>query len=305
MLPEEPKTILIAGGTGMVGSRLAELLHTRRYRVTILTRGDSDPSKGHYHWDPSRNIISKEAIETADAIVNLSGAGLADQRWTPWRRRTLVNSRVFPARVLAETLSHTKHHVKVVVNASAVGYYGNTHEQIIHEDYPPDKGFLAKMCVRWEDSADQFKSAGLRTVILRFANVLSMTGGYLPELLKPMRFGIAPVFGNGTQYVSWIHIDDLCRLVLRCVNNEKINGTYNAAAPGYISNRNFIKLLQQIRGGRYITIPLPPFLLFFVLGGLARALLDGCRASPSKIQEAGFEFRYPEADDALKELLEK
>lgn len=299
------KTILVAGGSGLVGRRLSALLESRHFKVIRLSRAASNPSKGVFHWDPSKGEIDLEAIELADVVINLAGESIAGALWTPWRRRKIINSRILSTRLLAQTLKTHPNKVGLVINASATGYYGDTGEMIMHEECPAATDFLGTTCKRWEDEALKFKDAGKRTVIYRIGIVLSDEGGMLSEVLKPAFFRTLTVFGSGKQYQSWIHIDDLCRLMVRAINHEEITGVYNAVAPGPLTNRNFMILLGQILGGFFLRIRIPSIFMRMLMGEMAKIVVSGTRVSSRKIEETGFKFTYPDADDALRNLLGK
>lgn len=299
------KTILIAGGSGLVGKRLTTLLESKKYKVLLLSRGKNSGSGNIIHWDPEKKIIDRHSVEQADVIINLAGEGIADKRWTPSRKRKIVNSRIFSTNLLSETLASTPNNVKLVINASAIGIYGNTGEMIMHEDGAVADDFLGKTCSRWENAAANFSTLGIRTVIFRIGVVLSDQGGMLTEIRKPMRFGIAPVFGSGNHYLSWIHIDDVCRMMLKAVTDEGLNGVYNAVAPGPLSNKNFMKLLTHIIGGDFWMVRIPKFVMKLILGEMSKVVTEGTRVSPDKIESAGFVFNYPKASNALRDLLDK
>ena len=296
-------TVLIAGGSGLVGKHLSSLLSASGYTVRILTRGPSQPEKGWFHWDPARKEIDEKALENTSILINLAGAGIADKLWTPWRKRVLVNSRIFPTRFLNELTSQGRLKIHTAIHASAIGIYGNTGDQIIHEDHPEAGNFLAETCKRWEAESNKFEQHGVRNVILRIGNVLAHDGGIWPILYFPYRFGIAPVFGSGKQYFSWIHIDDLCCLISSSIVDSSYAGTYNAVAPGPITYSNVAELMKQLKKGFQIRIPIPSFLLAIALGGMSQLLTEGSRISPEKAEKNGFSFMFPTAGEAFRELL--
>lgn len=298
-------TALIAGGSGMIGQRLASQFDSKGFGVRFLSRNHHPGDPRYFRWDPGNGYVDPAAFEGVEILVILSGENLADKLWTPWRRRNIVNSRVFPIKLLRETLAKIPNRVKVVVSAAAIGIYGNTGEQILHEDAPHDRGFVASTCERWEGAAHRFGEMGIRTIIFRIGLVLSRAGGLFPRLLNPLRFGIAPVFGDGKQYMSWIHIDDLCRMIVKSSREEHFSGIYNAVAPGPLCNRNFIKLLAQIYGNGYLLIYIPAFILRLALGEMSTLLTHGQRVSPEKMEQAGFKFNFPQAHLAFRNLLGK
>jgi uncharacterized protein (TIGR01777 family) len=223
--------------------------------------------------------------------------------WTPWRRRKIINSRIQSTALLTKTLREQPNKVSLVINASATGIYGDTGDMIMNEESPVASDFLGTTCQRWEKEAMAFSDLGIRTVIYRIGIVLSEEGGMLAEIRKPMFFRILTVFGSGNQYQSWIHIDDLCRLMVRAINYEEVRGIYNAVAPGPLTNRNMMKLIGQIAGGFFIRIRIPSFIMRMIMGEMAKIVVSGTRVSSKKIESAGFKFTYSQADSALRNLI--
>lgn len=300
------KNILIAGGSGLVGSRLSELFLEKGYSVSILSRKKF--SKGNitgYLWNPSENYIEAEAIQHADSIINLAGEGIADKRWTKKRKTEIINSRVNSSETIFKALKQHNHHVKNIVCASAIGYYSKNKNELMTEQSKPGNDFLASTVQRWEASNRAFEKLNLRTVIFRFGIVLSLNGGALLEMYKPLKFGIAAYFGRGNQYYSWIHIDDLCNMIMYAVENENINGLYNAVSPQPETNKNFMKILSGTREGFSIPVPVPRFAIKAILGERASIVVDGLKVLSRKIQNAGFAFTYPDLTNALNNLLGK
>lgn len=307
------KTVLITGGTGLVGSFLAQELSASGYQVIILTRSRSkSPSAtasriSYSRWNPAERFIDPLAIGQADYIVNLAGAGVADKRWTPSRKEEIIRSRLESAETVIQALKQTANKVKTVVNASAIGWYGPD-PQIpnpapFKETDPADKAFLGETVRRWEESISPVAQLSKRLVIFRIGIVLSDKGGALAEFLKPMRFGIAPVMGNGRQMVSWIHIYDLCSLIRYALENEHINGVYNAVSPNPVSNRELIDTLARVKPGLQVKMPVPAFLLKIMLGEMSIEVLKSATVSSRKISEAGFSFRYPGLENAITSIL--
>jgi len=286
----------------MIGTRLAAILENKNYRVLILSREATDQGKNIYHWDPEKQIIDEECIRISDAVINLAGENISSNRWTARRKRKIVNSRIFSTRLLTDSIKRIPNNISVFINASAIGYYGHTDEMIMHEDHLPGNDFLASVCQRWERAAEE---ASVRTVIFRIGLVLSENGGVMHELEKALRFRIAPVFGSGNQYQSWIHIEDLCRMFVKAIRDDSVEGIYNAVAPGPLSNLNFIKLITHIRQGGYLRIKIPAILLKLIFGEMSLVLTGGTKASSDKIESTGFLFTYPKANQALKAVFEK
>ncbi len=299
----QTKTILVAGGSGLVGRRLSQLLESRHFKVIRLSRAPSNPTKGVFHWDPSKGEIDMSAFSEADVVINLAGESIAGGLWTPWRRRKIINSRIQSTALLAKTIREQPNKVALVINASATGIYGDTGDMIMNEDSPVATDFLGTTCQRWEKEANAFSDAGIRTVIYRIGIVLSEEGGMLAEIRKPMLFRVLTVFGSGNQYQSWIHIDDLCRLMVRAINHDEIRGVYNAVAPGPLTNRNMMKLIGHIVGGFFLRVRIPSFVMRMMMGEMSKIVVSGTRVSSKKIESTGFKFTYPQADSALRNLI--
>ena len=308
-------TILITGGTGMIGTALTHALLERNYKVIILSRqneGGNAESAGlsYARWDLSSQMIDANAIRDADFIVHLAGAGIADKRWTKKRKLEIRNSRVKSSGLIVKSLSELPNNVKAVVSASAIGWYGADsvipNPKPFREDDPADAGFLGETCREWEAAIEPVTSLGKRLINLRTAIVLSNAGGALKEFKNPLRFGVAPILGNGRQVMSWIHIDDLVRLYIAAIENEKLEGIYNATAPYPVSNKTFVMRLAQLKKGRfYIPIYVPSFLLKLVLGEMSIEVLKSATISCEKIHATGFTFLYPSIDAALQNLIQE
>lgn len=304
-------TILITGGTGLVGKAVTSLLISKGHEVIILSRGQSATGKAGYsvaHWDPAKQEIEVTAVQKADYIINLAGAGVADKRWTKKRKQEIIDSRVQSGELLVKTLKENPNKVKAVINPSGIGWYGDDAKRkpsrkAFIEDDPADDGYLGETCKLWEASIDPVEELGKRLVKFRIGIVLSKEGGALKEYKMPVRFGVAPILGSGKQVISWIHIDDLARLMLYAIEHEQLHGVYNAVASQPVTNRNFmIMLAGKIKGRFYIPLYVPSFILKIILGGLSIEVLKSATVSNSKIGLAGFQFLYPTIDAALSDL---
>ena len=296
------ETVLISGGSGTLGSRLTELLFNKGYNVTHLSRS---PSKGPiktYLWDINKQAIEEEAVETADYIVHLAGAGIADKRWTESRKKEIIDSRVDSANLLYKAVEKTKNKVKAFISSSAVGYYEDKGEKWLSEDAPPGDGFLGKSCTLWEGAANQFENLNKRVVILRTGFVLDKNEGFLPPIKKSLDFMLAPYFGDGKQYQSWIHIDDICRMYIYAIENESMKGTYNAVAPTPERNKDFVNKVKNALGKNGIPAPAPRTLLRILFGHMADSLLFSAKVSPQKVIDQGFNFKYTELEPAVRSI---
>ncbi len=304
-------SIVITGGTGLVGSALTPLLVAKGHEVTILSRkqhSSNDPSVRYASWDVVAQSIDSEAIARADYIVHLAGAGVAEKRWTAKRKREILESRTKGSSLIVKALKETPNTVKAVISASGIGWYGSDARRKLSnkpftEIAPPDEGFLGETCRLWEESISPVMALGKRLVILRTGIALSNENGALPEFEKPFKFGIAAVLGSGKQVVSWIHIDDLCRLYMYAIDHAELSGVYNAVAPAPATNKELtIELAERIRGRFYVPVHVPAFLLQMVLGGMSEEVLKSATVSAEKIRSAGFQFLYPSLNAALDEL---
>jgi len=306
-------TVLITGGTGMIGRALAQALLEKNYKVIVLSRQRETINAeraplSYAHWDLSSQMIDANAIREADFIVHLAGAGIADKRWTRKRKKEIRESRVTSSGLIVKSLRELPNNVKAVISASAIGWYGADpvipNPKPFRENHPPDTAFLGETCREWEGAIDPVTGLGKRLVKLRTAIVMSNDGGALTEFKNPLRFGVAPVLGNGLQVMSWIHIDDLARLYIYAIENEKLEGVYNAAAPYPVSNKTLMMKLARLKKGQfYIPIYVPSFLLKLVLGEMSIEVLKSATISCDKIHAAGFTFLYPSIDAALQNLL--
>jgi uncharacterized protein (TIGR01777 family) len=304
------QTVLITGGTGMVGSALTELLLSKGYEVIILTRKpqvSQTPNLTYAVWDIDKGYIDPLAIGQADAIVHLAGAGVADKRWSKKRKQEIVDSRVKSGALLVKYLTAHTHQIKTVVTASAIGWYGPDTEQSLQHGFvetdPVDASFLGETCKRWEDSVKPIETLGIRLVTLRIGIVLNKEGGALAEFIKPAQFGMATIFGNGQQMVSWIHHHDLCRMILFGIERASLKGVYNAVSPDPTSNKDLIIAITKKLRGFYLPIPVPAFILEIMLGEMSIEILKSAKVSSNKIQEADFNFDYPTLHSALNDLL--
>jgi hypothetical protein len=300
------KTVLIAGGTGLIGSRLSEILQEKGYQVEHLSRkADPNAEFPAFAWDVEKGTIDEAAVRRADVVINLAGAGIAEGRWTTQRKKIIIESRTESARLLLKTFQKTGKNPDVYLSSAAMGYYGNRGDQLLHETDEPGTGFLAESCVEWEKAIHEVAAAGIRTVALRIGVVLSAKGGALEKMLIPLQFFVATYFGNGRQWYSWIHVDDVCRLFLYAIENEQLQGFYNTVAPNPEPNLNFTKTLANASGKPALVLPVPAFLLRLIFGEMADTILSSTRVSSEKVEEAGFAFQFPQLKEAFKEILKR
>jgi uncharacterized protein (TIGR01777 family) len=292
--------IIVAGGSGFLGRALTTRLQERGDDVTILSRRPS--ALHHVAWNPddARGTWS-EQLATADAVVNLSGAPVDRGRWTDARKAELVRSRLGTTRTIVEALDH-RHSRALLLNASAVGYYGSHGDEELTEATPAGQGFLASLCEEWEAEALK-ASPRRRVVLLRTGLVLDATSGALARLLLPFRLGVGGPLGSGRQFWPWIHREDWVRLVLFAIDDGRVHGPLNLTAPNPVSNRDFSRALGRVLR-RPAILPAPSFVLRLLLGEMADAMvLGGQRAMPARAQALGFTFAFPDLEEALRSLV--
>jgi uncharacterized protein len=298
------KNVLITGASGLIGGRLTELLYEKGHRIAHLSRSRRSGKATTFLWDPSKNKMDKEALLAADAIIHLAGEGIAEKPWTERRKQEIIRSRTESTRLLYEALKKGNYPVKTFVSASAIGYYGVADEhKLFTENQPHGSGFLAEVVRQWEEAVDQISTLGIRVVKIRTGIVLSEKGGALKELIKPIRFYVGAPLGSGEQIMSWIHLDDLCGIFIKAVEDETLNGAYNGVAPNPVTNRAFTKSLGKVLHKPIILPAVPSFALKFLLGEMADMVLKGSKIASTKIQKAGFQFKFENLDDALNDLL--
>lgn len=298
------KTVLIAGGSGLVGQRLSELLDKKNYQVILLSRRKNLNARfPTYQWNLDEGTIDSEAIEQANYIINLAGAGIADKRWSSKRKKEIIDSRVKSNELIANKIKGSKH-LKAFLGAAAIGYYGNRGDQLMKEsDVPGKSGFLAESCIAWEKSFEKIKMTTVRTVIIRIGVVLSTKGGALEKMLLPAKFGLGSYFGNGSQYFSWIHIDDICQMFIDGIEKENMNGVFNGVAPNPVTNKEITQSINKVSSRFGVLLPVPEFALRLAMGEMADVVLHSTRVSAEKMLKQGFSFQFPDLEPALNDLL--
>lgn len=301
------QTVLIAGGTGLVGMHLSKLLKSEAYEVIHLSRKENLQAEfPAYQWDLKAGKIDERALKKADFIINLAGAGIADARWTASRKKLIIDSRVDSTLLLKDYIDKGIAQPKAYISASAIGYYGDTGEDAVDETASPSPGeFLSDSTVLWEKAIDKVAETAVRTVTLRIGIVFSTKGGALEKMLLSFNFLQGAYFGDGQMWTSWVHIDDLCRMFQFSIENAVIKGTYNAAAPNPARNKAIIKGIKTAKNTPAILLPVPSFALKLMLGEMSDAVLRGTKVSVEKIQKAGFIFKFPELIPALKDILKR
>lgn len=296
------KKILITGASGLVGSQLTEMLLQKGYQVVHVGRTKRAGKVPAFVWDVTKQEFDIESLNGVDTIINLAGAGVADKRWTDSRKRELLESRTKSLELLHKTLSTNNHQVTAVISASAIGYYGFVGDDVFTEDSKSGTDFLATLTQQWEAEADKLNTLNIRVVKLRIGIVLSDKGGALIEMAKPVRMFVGSPLGSGKQFLSWIHIDDLCNMFIKAVTNEKLQGAYNAVSGDWVTNKEMTLAIGKVLN-RPVWLPnVPAFVLKVMLGEMANLVLQGSKVSADKIKQTGFNFTYTKLDDALQNL---
>ncbi|MVM39307.1 TIGR01777 family protein [Spirosoma sp. HMF3257] len=300
------QTVLITGGTGSIGRRLTQLLQQEGYQVSLLSRSPKTiPDVRVYQWDVKKGEIDPQAITTADHIIHLAGEGIADGRWTDERKDEILNSRTQSTELLAQALEETAHHVQSFIGASAIGYYGaDTGDRPLTETSIGGSDFMAQVVRAWERAEDQIAALGIRTVKMRTGIVLTMDGGALPKLVQPVRLGAGAPIGSGQQYMSWIHLDDLCRMYIQALTDESWRGAYNAVAPNPVTNETLTKAIAQVLHKPMLLPNIPAFAIKLLYGEMAIVVTGGNYVLNKRItEETTFTYQYTDLTKALENLL--
>lgn len=294
--------VLISGATGLIGSALIPELEAGGHGVTRLSRSQSGPDT--IRWDPEAGTIEGD-LEGTEAVVHLAGESIAQGRWNPQKKQQILESRVKGTRLLAEKISGLPTPPKVMVSASAVGYYGDRGDEVLTEESSSGTDFLAGVCREWEAAAEPARRGGIRVVHPRIGVVLSPKGGALGTTLPIFKLGGGGKIGNGNQWLSWVAIDDVVGSIVHALTNETVEGPVNVGSPNPMTNAGYTKVLGKVLG-RPTVLPLPAPVIRVMLGEVADSLLLASgRMRPAKLEATGYEFRYPQLEGALRHLLGK
>ena len=301
--------VLITGGTGAIGRRLISHLFAHGHTVSVLSRQPFRPPTlraniEFFQWDGKTTDGWGHHIEGVDAVVNLAGAGIADKRWSDERKQLLLDSRVNAGKALVEAISAAENKPKVFVQASAVGYYGPQKDDEITEVSKAGTDFLANICKQWEVSTEAVEQMGVRRVVIRTGVVLDGLGGAFPKMTKPFHYFVGGPIGSGKQWFSWIHYEDEVAAIRFLLENESAKGVFNLTAPNPHTNKQFSKIIGKTMH-RPSFMPAPSFVFKIMFGEMSTVLLDGQRVLPERLLEAGFKFKFAEAESALQNLLVK
>jgi hypothetical protein len=293
--------IAVAGATGFIGQALVAHLGATGHRVVRLVRRGADASRGDVTWDPSKGVLDPAALDGVQAVVNLAGEPVAE-RWTADRKRRIKSSRVEGTTLIAKTLVGLARPPRVLVNASAIGIYGDRGDEVLDESAKPGTGFLADVAQAWEASAAPAVERGIRTVLARFGIVLGAAGGALEKMLPPFKLGAGGRLGSGKQWMSWVTLDDVVAAIDYAITSDRVSGPVNVVAPNPVTNADFTHELGHALH-RPAVATVPAFALRFAYGEMGEAvLLASQRVMPAALQRAGFLFKHTILGDALKQI---
>lgn len=294
------QTIIVTGSSGLVGTPLVASLQAQQDKVIRAVRRPIENPAAELRWDPASGQIDADHFEEADVVVHLAGENIAGKRWTESFKKQILDSRVEGTQLVSSAIANAQKKPHTFVCASAIGYYGDRGDEVLTEASSPGDDFLADVCVAWENACQEARDAGVRVVNLRIGVVLSRKGGALKSMLTPFKLGMGGVLGSGKQYMSWIELNDLARIIVHAVNTSQLSGPVNAVAPNAVTNREFTKALGRVLG-RPTIVPMPAFAARLLFGEMADALLlASTRVAPKGLVESGFEFHDGAIDSALR-----
>lgn len=296
------QNVLLTGGSGFIGKHLTDVLIEAGFSVSVLSRSDKEdtPRITYYKWDLKKDYIDENAVLNADYIIHLAGEGIVDKRWTNKRKKAILESRTKPVDLIFSVLEKHNKKLEAFVSASAVGIYGAfTSHKICKEETPPANDFLGTVCQKWESAADKIGSLNIRTVKVRTGIVLGKDEGFLKKITPSFKSGFGAILGSGKQYLPWIHVEDLCHIYLKSLQDTQLEGPYNACITDNTTNSRLSKIIAKIYGYSIWLPKIPPFVLKILLGEMSIVILTGQRVSSEKIQKTGFEFYCNDLEKTL------
>lgn len=301
------ETVLITGASGLIGKHLQTRLQEKGYRTITLSRTKLPKTDSTvFYWDIDKMEIDCAAIEQADHIIHLAGENIGNKRWTNRQKQIIISSRTKSTELLLSALIKNTTKPQSFISASAVGIYGSvTSEHIFTETHIAGNDFLGQTCAAWEQSANKISEIGIRTVKLRTGVVLTKNGGALSKIIKPIKLRLALPLGNGHQYIPWIHINDLCNMYIKAMEDTTMTGAYNAVAPEHITQKQFAKTVAHLLHKPFFNIRIPACFIKLALGKMATIVLEGSKISAQKIEDAGFKFKFRNLNYALEDLIKR
>jgi len=296
------KSILITGGTGLIGLNLTKQLLVKGYTISHLSRSaGKDPRVKTFLWDVNAGEIDEQCIEGADIIVHLAGAGIADKPWTKERKQEIIDSRTKSIELIYGLLKTKPNQVRAVISASAIGFYSDRGDELMTELSKPSNDFMGQCCIAWENAVDEGTSLGLNVVKFRTGVVLDK-GGALEKLAMPIKLFVGSPLGNGKQWIPWIHWQDVINMYLFAIENEKLTGVFNMVAPNPLTNKQLTQAVAKTLRKPLWLPNVPAFVLKLILGEMATIVLGSTKVASAKIEAAGFKFQYLEITAALNEI---
>lgn len=297
------RSILLTGGSGLLGSHLTKALLAKGYTVSHLSRkAGNDARVKTFVWDINKGIIDEHCIDGVDTIVHLAGSGIAEKRWTDARKKDLIDSRVKSIELIYDLLKRKQHQATSVISASGIGYYSDRGEELMFETSSPTDDFISQCCVQWEAAVDEGERLGLRILKFRTGVVLDKDGGALPTLAKPVKLFIGSPIGSGKQWVPWIHWQDVVNMYILGIENKDLSGVYNMVAPNPVTNKQLTKAVAKQLHKPLWAPNVPDFILKLLLGEMSNIVLGSTKVSAQKIEAAGFKFKFAELEDALSAI---
>jgi len=296
--------ILITGASGLIGRTLSDFLSLNNYEIIHVSRNKKTNKYQSFEWNLKDGYLESGALNNVGYIIHLAGAGIADKRWSNDRKNEIIKSRIKSTELLFNEVSKLEIKPKAFISASAIGFYGaKTTENIYAENDPAGNDFLSGVCKLWEESSKKFNDLNIRNIQMRLSVVLSAEGGALKKMILPTKLGIGSAIGSGKQYIPWIHIFDLMKIILKFIENDKLEGAYNLTSPTHTNYNNFAKSLAKILKKPFFMPNVPSFVLQLIFGEMSKMILEGSRISCEKIINDGYTFEYSELEDALHNLL--
>lgn len=297
------KSILITGGRGLIGRHLTDLLLKRNFKVSHLSRTHGhNPDVDTFLWDIEKGEIDEDCMDGVDMIIHLAGAGIAEKPWSKNRKKLLIESRTKSIQLIYNLLHRKKHQVKKVISASAIGFYGNRENELLTETSTPGNDFLAKCSIAWENAVDEGKALNLDILKFRTGVVLTDEGGALPQLAKPIKNGLGTILGNGKQFISWIHLQDVLKMYLLGVDDATLTGVFNMVAPHPVTNATLTKIVAKHLHKSLRLPAVPAFALRIVLGEMCKVVLNSTKVSADLIQSKNFRFQFTTIEGAIKDI---